>query len=195
MKMPKSLVIASLTTLVGASLAGTIASTLAWFQQTFSPSGEANINVLIPVGDLPFTIAHELAHTKGVMREDEANQLAFYVCLNSENPFLRFSAYSRYFYLMRGMASTAYLTNEERENLLSVNPALSKIELFEYKFWQEHDLLEKIGDFFNNLYIKSSGVSEGTSSYSGGTTYEYDPTAHRITPSKYHKLFFEKYYR
>ena len=32
MKMPKSLVIASLTTLVGASLAGTITSTLAWFQ-------------------------------------------------------------------------------------------------------------------------------------------------------------------
>ena len=36
MKMPKSLVIASLTTLVGASLAGTITSTLAWFQYATS---------------------------------------------------------------------------------------------------------------------------------------------------------------
>ena len=162
---------------------------------TFSPSGEANIDVLIPVGDLPFTIAHELAHTKGVMREDEANQLAFYVCLNSEHPLLRFSAYSRYFYLMRSMASTAYLTNEERQQLITVDPSLRKLETFEDKFWVEHDLLKKIGDFFNNLYIKSSGVPEGTSSYSGGTSYTYDPTEHRITPSKYHKLFFEKYYR
>lgn len=162
---------------------------------TFSPSGEANIDVLIPVGDLPFTIAHELAHTKGVMREDEANQLAFYVCLNSDNPFLRFSAYSRYFYLMRSMASTSYLTDEEREQLVKVDSSLSKLESFEYKFWKEHNLLAKIGDFFNNLYIKSSGVSGGTSSYHGGTEYTYDPTEHRITPSKYHKLFFEKYYR
>ena len=162
---------------------------------TFSPLGESNINTLNTSGDIPFTVAHELAHTKGVMREDEANQLAFYVGLNSEHPFLRFSAYSRYFYLMRSMASTSYLTAEERTQLTAVDPSLSKLETFEYKFWKEHDLLAKIGDFFNNLYIKSSGVSDGTSSYSGGTQYTYDPTEHRITPSKYHKLFFEKYYR
>ena len=162
---------------------------------TFSPLGEANIDVLIPTGDLPFTVAHELAHTIGVMREDQANQLAFYVCLNSEHPFLRFSAYSRYFYLMRSMASTSYLTDEEREQLIDVDKSLRKLESFEYMYWKEHDLLAKIGDFFNNLYIKSSGVSEGTASYSGGTEYTYDPTTHRITQSNYHNLFFEKYYR
>ena len=163
---------------------------------TFSPSGEANIDVLIPVGDLPFTIAHELAHTKGVMREDEANQLAFYVCLNSDNAFLRFSAYSRYFYLMRSMTTTTYLYDSERENLVKVDPSLGKLESFEYKFWKEHDLLAKIGDWFNNLYIKSSGVNEGTTSYSGGTQYTGDPEKKTLTnPSKYHKLFFEKYYR
>ena len=162
---------------------------------TFSPLGEANIDVLIPVGDLPFTIAHELAHTKGVMREDEANQVAFYVCLNSDNPFLRFSAYSRYFYLMRSMASGTYLTTEERQQLVQVEPQLKKLESYEYVFWEKHNLLAKIGDFFNNLYIKSSGVKEGTTSYSGGTEYTYDPTTHKINPSKYHQLFFEKYYR
>ena len=163
---------------------------------TFSPSGEANIDVLIPVGDLPFTVAHELAHTKGVMREDEANQLAFYVCLNSEDPFLRFSAYQRYFYMIGSLGSGTYLTEEERQQLISVQAPYSKFNSFNYKFWKEHDLLAKIGDFFNNLYIKSSGVNEGTTSYSGGTEYTYDPTEHRLTnPSKYHKLFFEKYYR
>ena len=162
---------------------------------TFSPAGEANIDYLIPTGDIPFTVAHELAHTKGVMREDEANQLAFYVCLNSEHPLLRFSAYSRYFYLIRSMGSGTYLTEEERTQLVTVNSSLSKFDSFQYKFWKQHDVLAKIGDFFNNLYIKSSGVSEGTTSYSGGTEYTYDPTTHKISPSKYHRLFFEKYYR
>ena len=163
---------------------------------TFSPLAEANIDTMIPVGDIPFTVAHELAHTKGVMREDDANILAFYVCLNSENPYLRFSAYNRYFYLIQRMGSGTYLTEEERTHLVDVNPAFNKYEGFERKFWTEHDLLEKIGDWINNLYIKSSGVSEGTSSYSGGTTYEYDPTQHKITKfSEAHKLFLEKYYR
>ena len=35
---------------------------------TYSPLGEANINTLNLQADIPFTVAHELAHTKGVMR-------------------------------------------------------------------------------------------------------------------------------
>ena len=163
---------------------------------TFSPLAEANIDTMIPVGDLPFTIAHELAHTKGVMREDDANILAFYVCLNSDNPYLRFSAYNRYFYLIRTMGSGAYLTDEERTYLTKIDSAFSKMQAYESKFWQEHDLLRHIGDWINNLYIKSSGVEDGTSSYSGGTDYIYDPTEHKIVNfSSVQKLFLEKYYR
>ena len=163
---------------------------------TFSPLAEANIDTMIPTGDIPFTVAHELAHTKGVMREDDANILALYVCLNSENSYLRFSAYNRYFSMMRTMGSGTYLTQEERTHLVAIDPAYSKYGSYEYKYWQEHDLLQHIGDWINNLYIKSSGVQEGTTSYSGGTTYEYDPTEHKITKfSEVQKLFLEKYYR
>ena len=163
---------------------------------TFSPLAEANIDTMIPAGDLPFTVAHELAHTKGVMREDDANILALYVCLNSENSFLRFSAYNRYFRMMRVMGSGTYLTEEERAQLVAIDGAFNKYDSFEAKYWKEHDLLQHIGDFINNLYIKSSGVEEGTSSYSGGTTYVYDPTEHKITKfSTVQKLFLEKYYR
>ena len=57
-------------------------------------------------------------------------------------------------------------------------------------------MLEKVGDFFNNLYIKSSGVKEGTESYYGGTNdYEYDNVVMELTPSTYQSLFLEKYYR
>ena len=163
---------------------------------TFSPLGEANIDVLIPVGDLPFTIAHELAHTKGVMREDEANQLAFYVCLNSNHPYLRFAAYNRYFYVMRSLATKTYMKQEQLALLNATSPELGKLGSFEYKFWKEHDLLAKIGDFFNNLYIKNSGVKEGTTSYQGGTEDpQPDPETQLISPNKYQGLFIEKYFR
>ena len=162
---------------------------------SFNAFGEANINVMNTKVNLPFTIAHELAHTKGVMREDDANKLAFYVCLNSESPYLRYSAYTSYFYQMRSMASGTYLTESEREGLHPIDPAFNKTQSYVNQFWKKHNLLGDIGEWFNNLYIKSSGVKEGTSSYSGGTESEYDPTTHKLKPSLYQKLFFEKYYR
>ena len=162
---------------------------------TFSPFAEANINTLNTHSNIPLTVAHELAHTKGVMREDDANKLAFYVCLNSDHPYLRYCAYVSYFSQIEGIASSYYLTDEERGNLHSIDSAFYKNRSYEYKFWQEHDLFGDIGEWINNLYIKSSGVEEGTSSYSSGTQYEHDPTTSKLIPSLYQKMFFEKYYR
>ena len=163
---------------------------------TFAPLAEANIDTMIPNVDLPFTVAHELAHTKGVMREGDANILAFYVCFNSEHPYLRFSAYNRYFELMRTMGSSAYLTDEERTHLIKIDNAYYKAGNYEYEYWQEHDLLDEFARWINNLYIKSSGDEKGTTSYEGGTEYIYDPTEHKITSfSEVQKLFLEKYYR
>ena len=161
----------------------------------YSPLAEANINVFNTNSDLPLTIAHELAHTKGVMREDDANKLAFYICLNSEYPYLRYSAYSAYFYQLEAMTTNYYLTEEERADLHPIDNALYKTRRYVYDYWQKHDLLGDIADFFNNLYIKASGVEEGTSSYNGGTEYHHDPTTSKLIPSLYQKLFFDKYYR
>ena len=161
---------------------------------TFSPLAEANINTMNTNVDIPLTVAHELAHTKGVMREDDANQLAFYVCLNSANPYLRYSAYNGYFYQMEIISS--YLTDEEKATLVPVKAEFNKTRNYCYEYWKKHDALGKLGDFINNLYIKSSGVKEGTDSYSGGTdNYDYDNTVQELSPSTYQSLFLEKYYR
>ncbi|MBR7099038.1 MAG: DUF3810 domain-containing protein [Clostridia bacterium] len=55
-------------------------------------TGEANINVHFPDYTVPFTAAHELAHQRGVAREDEANMIAFLVCMESEDAYIRYSA-------------------------------------------------------------------------------------------------------
>ena len=56
-------------------------------------TGEANINVNFPDYTIPFTAAHELAHQRGIAREDEANFVAFLVCKDSSDPYIRYSAY------------------------------------------------------------------------------------------------------
>jgi hypothetical protein len=55
-------------------------------------TGEANINVNFPDYTIPFTAAHELAHQRGIAREDEANFVAFLVCIESEDAYIRYSA-------------------------------------------------------------------------------------------------------
>ena len=55
-------------------------------------TGEANLNVNFPDYTLPFTAAHELAHQRGIAREDEANFIAFLVCMESDDPYIRYSA-------------------------------------------------------------------------------------------------------
>ena len=162
---------------------------------TFNVFAEPNIDYLATQAELPFVIAHELAHTKGVMREDEANLLAFYICLNSESPYLRFSAYSIYYSLISVVTGAYYMSEEDRENIVKINPQYSRTRTYMYNYWKEHDLLGKIGDFINDLYIKNSGISEGTSSYHGGTEVIVDPETHEIVPNVYQQLYFEKYYR
>ena len=162
---------------------------------TYSPLAEANINTLNTQTAIPMTVAHELAHTKGVMREDDANKLAFYICINSEHPYLRYSAYTGYFSQLYAMVTDYYLKEEEMSKLHAVNSTFTKTRRYEYDYWQEHDLLGDIGEFINDLYIKSNGVEEGTASYSGGTEYKEDPETHKLIPSLYQKLLFEKYYR
>ena len=49
----------------------------------FPYTAEANLNADSPACLLPSTIAHELAHLRGVAREDEANFCAVVACLES----------------------------------------------------------------------------------------------------------------
>lgn len=56
-------------------------------------TGEANINTNFPDYTIPYTAAHEMAHQRGIAREDEANFIAFLVCISSDDPYIRYSGY------------------------------------------------------------------------------------------------------
>ncbi len=57
------------------------------------PTGEVNLNTLIPNYILPFTLAHEYAHFIGAGSELDANFLAVAACIESDVPYIKYSGY------------------------------------------------------------------------------------------------------
>ena len=57
----------------------------------FPFTGEANINTDQPAALLPSTIAHELAHQRGIASEQEANFVAVLACMESGDPAYAYS--------------------------------------------------------------------------------------------------------
>ncbi|MDR0838336.1 MAG: DUF3810 domain-containing protein [Oscillospiraceae bacterium] len=59
----------------------------------FALTGEANISKNSPPAMLPVTVAHELAHSRGVAAEDAANFFGVAACLTSGLPLFEYSGY------------------------------------------------------------------------------------------------------
>lgn len=133
---------------------------------TFAPIGEANVNKDMPLVDIVTTTAHELAHTMGIMREEDADLVSLYVLLSSDNELLRYSActevYGRMLWIQRyieGEESVEKYTKDERFE------SIRKEILACNEYWTSHAVFAGIADFFNNLYLKFNGQNLGTGSY------------------------------
>ena len=128
-------------------------------------TGEANVNVHYPDYSVPYTLAHELAHQRGIARENEANFIAHLVCIRSDNPYIRYSGYMN---MLEYVASAISRTDKElyRElyaglnaNIVSEMKAYSDFYRNNKKpFWS------KLSDTVNDTYLKAQGT-EGIVSY------------------------------
>lgn len=128
-------------------------------------TGEANVNVDYPDYSLPFTCAHEMAHQRGVSRENEANFLAFLVCINSDDPYIRYSGYLN---MYEYVASALYRTDKDAYSLLLSGlseGALADVRAASAVTAAHRDSwFNKLNDFLNDTYLKVNGT-EGTVSY------------------------------
>ncbi|MBR5453308.1 MAG: DUF3810 domain-containing protein, partial [Clostridia bacterium] len=128
-------------------------------------TGEANINTNFPDYTLPFTVAHELAHQRGIAREDEANFVAFLVCSESDDPYIRYSGYLN---LYEYVSSALYSANQElyAKAATSLNIDV-RYELMAYsKFFDKYrdSVAADVSGAVNDAYLKLQGT-EGTRSY------------------------------
>ncbi len=129
-------------------------------------TGESNLNINFPDYTLPYTAAHELAHQRGIAREDEANFVAFLVCRESDDPYIRYSGYMN---LYEYVISALYQADSERYfALLSGTDARIRYEMIAYnEFFEkyEENKVADISDAINDTYLQTQGQSAGSRSY------------------------------
>lgn len=128
-------------------------------------TGESNLNVNYPDYVLPYTAAHELAHQRGIAREDEANFVAFLVCMASDDPYIRYSGYlNMYEYVSSALysASRDYYTKIQGVMDYRVYYELRAYSEFFEKY--RNTVVSQLSESVNDAYLVIQGT-EGTKSY------------------------------
>ncbi len=128
-------------------------------------TGDANVNSAYPMYDMIFTSAHELAHQRGISRENEANFIGYLATRESDDAYIRYAgALSMYEYI----GNALYRTNKERYK--EINAELSSLArgdiLASYEVTQKYGdtFIADISSFVNDLFLKSNGTA-GVVSY------------------------------
>lgn len=130
------------------------------------PTGEANVNSYYPAYVNIYTTAHEMCHQRGILRENEANFLAFLITATSDDSNFRYSGLMN---IYSYVASALYRTNKEA--YFEINSTLSDLAKEDMReanrITDKYDdtIIDKISDRINDFYLKSSG-SDGVVSYS-----------------------------
>ena len=141
---------------------------MSWLNNTgffFPYTAEANVNVDCPMALLPATIAHELAHQRGVAREDEANFAAVAACMMSGDASYTYSgALMAYVYLgnaLHGSDYEAWLRvydslNEDVRRDLDVHNA----------YWDRFETkVAEVSDKVYEVFLETYGDDRGMRSY------------------------------
>lgn len=133
----------------------------------YSPfTGEANYNEEAPACDLPFVVAHEKAHQRGFAREDEANFVGFLACVNSTDPFVRYSGYLQ---AMPRVMNVLATTNDEQYRGLAARIGAGPRSDLQGRaaFWQlrEDRVLSAIARKSNDTFLRANRVRSGIANY------------------------------
>lgn len=129
-------------------------------------TGESNLNVNFPDYTLPYTAAHEFAHQRGIAREDEANFVAFLASMESDDPYILYSAYVNMLeYVMNALYSAnkdLYIDLYRQFDSRLVGEFNAYAEFYE-KY--RENKVASVSSAVNNSYLQSQGVEVGSRSY------------------------------
>lgn len=132
-----------------------------YFPYTF----ESNINSDVPDYTIPATMCHELAHTIGIMREDEANFTAFLACINSREPEL---AYSGYMLAYAYLGNALYKADQELyyQAAAHVSDSMWKDIEENNRYWEQFETpVAETASNINHHYLQSNAQKDGVKSY------------------------------
>ena len=129
-------------------------------------TSEANVNVNYPEYVTVYTIAHEMAHQRGIAGEDEANFAAFLACVNCDDDYIKYCGLmSMYDYFLDSL----YENDEEMYKYIVINTDKRVLgEMYSYyKFFEKYSdsTASQVADTVNDTYLKTLGVEDGVKSY------------------------------
>ncbi len=128
-------------------------------------TGESNLNTNYPEFVNVYTIAHEMAHQRGIARENEANFVAYLVCINSDDVYMQYSGYLNMFeYLVSALSGVSKESAKELYRSLDrriYDELVSYSKFFEK--YQDSTASDVVGTV-NDSYLQSQGTP-GTKSY------------------------------
>ena len=133
----------------------------------FACVGESNVNVDSPACLLPSTIAHELAHQRGVAWEQECNFLGVLASVTSGMPDYIYSGWLLGFI---HLGNALYETDPEAYwAIRGTLPAAVEADLRDNSaYWDQFrdNVVEKVSDMVYDAALKSYGDANGMKSYS-----------------------------
>jgi len=132
----------------------------------FPLTGEGHVDEGLHTLQVPFVMAHEMAHGYGITDEGACNFLAWLACTRADNIYIRYSGHLMYYrYLgsaVKRRDPEGYATFRENlpagvlDDLNSINANLDKFV----------ELAPGLKDVVYDSYLKSQGIEDGMASYS-----------------------------
>mgnify|MGYP000858018510 CR=1 FL=1 len=131
----------------------------------FPYTGEANVNIDQPDSMILSTACHEMAHQRGFAREDEANYISYFVCMQNPDADFQYSGV-----LLALINSMNALYTHDKKAYLELTKKYSSGLIRDLKqnnlYWKKHEgNLQKISDRINDAYLKSNMQNDGVYSY------------------------------
>lgn len=128
-------------------------------------TGEANFNLRVPESELPFVLAHEKAHQRGYARENEANFIAFLVCIHAIDPYVRYSGYLHALKALDVLADVDPARAADLRSRLDAGP-LADLQ-WRADFWAgvQNPALSQLARHANDAHLRINRVSSGIQNY------------------------------
>jgi hypothetical protein len=128
---------------------------------------EAHYNSDMPDSDIPFVIAHELAHFAGFMREDEANFIAYLAAAYSPCPDFQYSAVKNAISSVLNSYWRAAFDTDGYDELYSLLPAqLQRDFIAGSEYWRQfRGRAADISHRANDTYLRVNRQDDGVQSY------------------------------